>query len=225
MASLIFSHSKQIVNKSQKEANRIANLLCKDDNIDNWRNEYNKAYNMLIEKEFKQFDEYLKISSELHTRYINLIKPPQNQNYFITIRPDDNKCNFIDFKEKCLNFVNRKCFINYTLTFEQKGTCIDDLGKGFHCHIVAKMKQRSKGEIIRDTLSSWNDWINNKYITENCIEIIPTKNPEALVNNYLIEYKSEDNHKIKTKDWDDIWRSNMSIEKIYSTFLKGRGDE
>lgn len=135
--------------------------------------------------------------------------------YFITIRPDDSKCCFEDFREKVMTFLKRKCFLEYTLSFEQKGTTPSDMGRGFHCHIIAKMKQRSKGEVLRDTLNSFKEWIDKEWIASNCIDVVITKNPEKLVLNYLVKYESEDGHKMATKAIDDLWRSSMAIEPLY----------
>lgn len=212
MASLIFAHSKSIVTRAKKDATKMANQLAHDDN---WKEIYDKTYETILKSELKQFDEYLRVSALLHDRYTDTLKVT-HQNYFLTIRPDDTKCTFDDFYDKVLRFVKRKCFLHYKLSFEQKGTVPDELGKGFHCHIVAEMKQRSKTEVLRDTLSSWNDWIEKKYIQSNCIQVLTTKNPDQLIDDYLIAYKSDDEHKICTKEMDELWRKQYNLQHIYS---------
>lgn len=212
MASLIFAHSKSIVTRAKKDATKMANQLAHDDN---WKEIYDKTYETILKSELKQFDEYLRVSALLHDRYTDTLKVT-HQNYFLTIRPDDTKCTFDDFYDKVLRFVKRKCFLHYKLSFEQKGTVPDELGKGFHCHIVAEMKQRSKTEVLRDTLSSWNDWIEKKYIQSNCIQVLTTKNPDQLIDDYLIAYKSDDKHKICTKEMDELWRKQYNLQHIYS---------
>lgn len=137
------------------------------------------------------------------------------QSYMITIRPDQNKIDFYDFKERVEEFVSRKCFLEYKYSFEQKGTDPMSLGNGFHVHIVAKMKQRSKSEVLRDTLSTWKDWVEKGYIAANCIDVITTKNGDQLVENYLVEYKSDDGHKELTHSWDELWRTGMSLQRLY----------
>lgn len=139
------------------------------------------------------------------------------QSYMITIRPDDSKVDFIDFQRYVEYFVQRKCFIDYQYSFEQKGIEPMDIGKGFHVHIVANMKQRSKSEVLRDTLSSWKEWIDKGLIASNCIDVITTKNKDALVENYLLEYKSDDGHKEVTRSWDELWRTGMSLKRLYSS--------
>lgn len=213
MASLIFAHSKAIVNRAKKHASNIASMM--EESGHDYQEVYDKTYNSYLKSEMTNFDQYLEVSSMLHKRYLDKIKPPSDKAYFITIRPDDSKISFSEFKDKVTKYLQRKCFISYTLSFEQKGTSIDEMGKGFHCHIVAKMKQGSKAEVLRDTLSTWNDWIQNKYIYPNCIEVLITNNPEKLVEQYLVEYISEDDHKAATKSTDSLWREQNNIQNIY----------
>lgn len=211
MASLIFSHSKAIVNKAKKAASAYA-MMCEEQG-GNYREAYDMMYHTELRTAYAQFDEYLRVSKELHDRYKDFIQPTK-QAYFITIRPDCSKCNLLEFMCKVEEYLKRKCFLAYTLSYEQKGTSDDTIGQGFHCHIVADMKQRSKTEVIRDTISSWKKWIDEGKIASNCIQVDVTKNPDELVQNYLIEYKSDDDHKVATKEWDDKWRSNIGIPYI-----------
>lgn len=137
------------------------------------------------------------------------------QTFMITIRPDDSKAYFPDFKEKVEEFVKRKCFLAYKYSFEQKGVEPENMGKGFHVHIVANMKQRSKSEVLRDTLSSWKDWIEKGLITANNIHVCITKNGDELVQTYLIDYESDDGHKAITKDYDHQWREAVGLYNLY----------
>lgn len=212
MSTLIFSHSKSIVTKAKKAARKAA------DNAEqiglDYKTAYELTYNTVMKTEMSLFREYLDVAKQLHSEYIEFTNPSK-QSYFITIRPDDSKCTIVDFINKVESFMKRKCFISYSLSYEQKGTCIEDLGKGFHVHIVADMKQNSKGQVLRDCLSSWNDWIEKGLITKNNIDVRTTKNPDKIVDDYLIEYKSDDGHKEVTKDMDSLWRSTNNIESIY----------
>lgn len=137
---------------------------------------------------------------------------PVKRNWFITIRPDTKIITFEAFYDMVQKFVKRSCFINYTLSFEQKGTSDETLGQGFHTHIVAQMTQRSKGEVLRDTQSTFK-----KCTAKNCIQVLLCKNPEELIDSYLINYESNDEHKIVTKIWDTKWREKMNLKEIYST--------
>lgn len=220
MASLIFAHSKSVLNKARKEAMNIGALMERSGlDYQEW---YDKTYQSELDKELMRFEEIIGFANTLHERYKAIVGGGHESKFFITLRPNDTKCTFLEFKEKVEAYVKRKCFIEYEYSFEQKGTNIDDLGKGFHVHIIAKMKQRSKSEVLRDTKSTFNDWITTGKIAENCIEVLVTKNGDKLVQDYLIEYKSDDGHKEVTKKWDYIWREKEGVEKLYSFSLQSQ---
>lgn len=207
MASLIFAHSKSIVNKAKKQARIFAQqgeTMGKD-----YKETYNSVYDMNISLAMKEFDELLSVSSMFHERYLTYTS--KNKEYFITIRPDDKRISFNDFNAKVIEYLSRKCFLSYTCSYEQKGTSDETLGKGFHCHIVATMRQKSKGEVLRDTLSSFKPWIDEGIIASNCIQVCITNNGPQLIQSYLIDYESEDNHKVITKEWDVKWRQENNI--------------
>lgn len=211
MASLIFAHAKSMVKGCRKRAMENARLdeqMGKD-----YKERYEFWYDELIARESHEFDEYLRIAQMLHGQYLEAC--PRKQAYFITIRPDCNKVAFVDFKEKVESFVNRSCFIDCTYSFEQKGTLPSEMGDGFHVHIVTTSKHRSKGECLRDTLSSWKKWIDDGWIAANCIDVGVTKNPASLIENYLIDYKSDDEHKMPTKAMDELWRTTNGLAPIY----------
>lgn len=209
MSSLIFAHAKSIRNKAKKYASSIADMdeaLGKD-----YKTSYEESYNQIVRNETNEFKEILYIAQELHGIYKETIGLETSNWYFITIRPDEKLTNFIEFKSQVEKYVKRKCFIDYTLTYEQKGTSNENLGSGYHCHIVAYTSWRSKGEALRDTKSTFN-----KICAPNCIEIKPTRNPNDIIQNYMIDYKSDDNHKIETKIWDDKWRIENKLKNIYN---------
>lgn len=211
MASLIFAHAKSICKKAKSEAKDLA---MSDEKLGKSFDErYQYWYDLLISREYDAFDEYIEVASKLHERYI--AANGRKQSYFITIRPDCNKVDFITFKEKVESFVSRACFTEVTYSFEQKGTTPSEIGTGFHVHIVAQSKHRSKGECLRDTLSSWNTWVSEGRIAANCIDVAVTNNGQALIQNYLIDYKSDDNHKSPTKSMDELWRSEVGIQPLY----------
>lgn len=180
-----------------------------------------EAYAAASDYEDKKFERIARKSVQMMLTYKRImeeegaITPGQGigarQTFFITIRPDTTKTKFHDFYNLVRNYIERKMFINYKLSFEQKGTCEEDLGKGFHVHIVAETTCRSKGEVLRNTISTFG-----KCTAANCIQVDVCKNPEETVQKYLIDYESKDNHKIETKEWDARWRANECLDNIYS---------
>lgn len=127
--------------------------------------------------------------------------------FMITIRPECKKINLHTFKKDVDNYLKRKMFKHiYIATYEQKGTTMDTLGNGFHVHIIAETTCRSKGEVLRNTISTFE-----RYTATNCIQVDVCKNPEGVMNDYLIDYKSQDGHKEITKEWDSLWREREGL--------------
>lgn len=136
-----------------------------------------------------------------------LIKQDAKRTFMITIRPDTNKINFATFKNDVDNFLTRTMFHKiHHCSFEQKGTSLDTLGHGFHVHIISETTCRSKGEVLRNTISTFK-----RYTADNCIQVDVCKNPEETIQNYLIDYKSKDGHKEITKEWDARWREQVGL--------------
>lgn len=130
--------------------------------------------------------------------------------FMITVRPDENLISFNEFYNLVAKFVERKCIISYTLSFEQKGMSDETLGKGFHVHIIADMTQHGKAAVLRDTKSTFACCT-----APNCVQVDWCRNPKEVVKNYLINYISKDEHKSETKEWDTKWREHEHLLAIY----------
>lgn len=180
---------------------------------------YEEALERAKHEAMVEFEMNCKLGIELMVKFKELAsdkglyKDRIKQWYFITIRPDTKAININAFMDKVMTFVNRKCFIAYEASFEQKGTTDDTLGDGFHVHMIANMSQRSKGEVLRDTISSFKDCTS-----ANCIQVDILKSIDDLkrVREYYTEYESDDGHKILTQESDKLWRERLGIAPIYS---------
>lgn len=222
MSSLIFAHAKSIYNKAQKHASCTADIAysaeqyaTEEERKKIYHDTFQKNYELVIKTERKKFADILQIATVLHEDYIAITGSVTNQWYFITIRPDCSKVSFNEFYDKIEKLTERKCFKQFSLSFEQKGTSDETLGEGFHVHIVSEMTFRSKPDCIRGMLSSFNKWINKEYIAEQCIDVQVSSRPEELIQGYLIDYKHSDKHKIATKEWDMKWREALNLKPIY----------
>lgn len=204
----------------EKSLSKLKNELVDDDNIF----ELNK---MIIENILmKKMENDMRRGIQLMMMFKDISKEMgllDNNNkltntFFITIRPDEKKIKFLDFKINMINLLKRKCFINiYIATLEQKGTTIIDMGRGFHFHIISKMSQRSKTEVLRDLFNS----VKN-YTALNCINVKIINN-ETEYNNafaYLNDYTSADGHKNETKEIDKIWRLYEDIKDLSCPSVK-----
>lgn len=134
------------------------------------------------------------------------------QTYFITIRPNEQDIQFQGFYDHVHKFISRKCFKQFELVFEQKAT-EPPYGKGFHCHILAQMSQRSKGEVLRDVQSTFKHCAS-----ANCIQvdIVKTNDDLTRIRGYMLEWKSDDEHKEVTKQADIAWREQLGLLPVYT---------
>lgn len=207
MSSKIFQYAQSAYTKAEKNARKSA-LSLEPTDVDKQDEIYKMVFDTEIIIAKNRFNKILELSEELHEQFLTRYK----KNWlFITIRPDESKLTFYEFSSLVNKFVNRKCIKTFTLSYEQKGISSEALGNGFHCHIVCDTTWRSKGEALRDTLSTFK-----KICAPNCIQIDKTNNPDNIIEKYLIEYESKDEHKHSTKEWDTIWREQNGIQELYT---------
>lgn len=216
MSTLIFAQAKAIRKKCLAKAalDRSIAENCGEPE-DKIQEAGREGYNRELISQTKEFIEICKIAKLLHEEYTKELGIQTHNWYFISIRPDDRVCTFEEFYDFCRKFAARKCHIQFTLTFEQKGEVEQDLGKGFHFHMVSNMTQTSQPEVLRDVKSTFNKLIESLKIAANCIQVTTTRNPDDIIEKYLTDYESIDGHKNKTKEMDKLWREKMNLEKAY----------
>lgn len=202
----MYAKANSIAKAAKKYAAKMATLVDED----HYQEEYERHFETQVSLGIKEHITTMKIFSRLEEATAEYLSE-KRQWYFITIRPDESKIDFKDFYKKVAKFVNRACIEDYHLSLEQKGTDVASMGKGFHVHIIAKAKWRSKAECLRDSQSSFVSCT-----AANCVQVLTTKNPMEIVQNYLIDYKSDDGHKEVTKAWDEAWRKTLQLLPHYS---------
>lgn len=181
--------------------------------IENLHINGNIPYQQAEQQQIEQFIKTCKFGIKLMNTFKSLQNHTYNTMYFITIRPDETKVSFQEFYNDIYKLINRKCFLSFKLSFEQKGTDSESMGRGFHVHIIAMMKQSSPGNVLRDVYSS----VKN-YTAYNCIDVkkLFTQQDVDNVEQYITEYKSDDDHKIATKECDSLWRDKNNLKSIYN---------
>lgn len=191
--------------KMAKEVDRLSRLYESCENPQSLED----IENMVLEKNKRA----MKYGCQLALAYkevatdMGLLTAKATNTFMITVRPECKKVNFHRFKEDVQHYIQRKMFKHiYICSYEQKGTSMETLGHGFHVHIIAETTCRSKGEVLRNTTSQFS-----QYTAPNCIQVDVCKNPEGVKQDYLIDYKSQDGHKIITKEWDSIWRTKQCL--------------
>jgi len=129
--------------------------------------------------------------------------------YMITIRPPHDT-NWILFKNTTETFINKwkDSWTNYEYAFEQKGETIDDVGKGFHVHIIITTNKTNyyPSHILRDAKKAWD------YVGSNCIQVDTLKNL-AKAKGYIRGDKAQE--KQGAVAMDSIWREKIGIKEIY----------
>jgi len=133
--------------------------------------------------------------------------------YAIGISPKPG-IDFQYFADTVQKYLEKPCFSGeITYSFEQRGKDDSERGKGFHVHIVAEMKQRSKTEVLRDSKTMWAPLAD-----ANCIdvEMLKTGTDKAQAISYLTNYTSKNGHKELTREQDEKWRKTMNLLPIYT---------
>lgn len=76
---------------------------------------------------------------------------------WLTVSPNE-KVLFKDFEKKVSQFSQRKMFKDYFYVYEQRGQHKDEIGKGFHCHLLLKRNIMYKqNKIISNSKNSFKN--------------------------------------------------------------------
>lgn len=137
--------------------------------------------------------------------------------FWITLRPSpEHNERFDSFKQQTFDYMKRKMFLDWKLVFEQKGETDEQMGTGYHVHIIANCKKNiNKQKLIRDTKSTWSPWLNG-YCPEAFIEI--EKMETQTEYNNRIKYitgEKKDEYKHAAQKIDINWRVKKGLKNIY----------
>lgn len=157
-----------------------------------------------------QLKDEMILANEISTMFSEIRGSSKTNWQFITIRPNLTTT-WVEFKQVCDKYLSSKRWIDGSYSYEQKGESLDTVGTGFHLHIIADTTWRSKAECLRDTINAFKSCC-----APNCIKVIPTKTPQKLIKDYLVDYKSDDDHKEVTQVWDALWRDNLQLPHLHN---------
>lgn len=230
MATLIFAQAKAIRKKAKAEADIIEKglraapkekaicrcehgpdswmCMCGDEEIKKLKAE---VYDKVVEAETMEFKAIMEIARDLTGVYREVSGQDTRHWMFITIRPDMTKILFEEFRSKMVKKIN-SCvrILEATYSFEQKGESVETLGHGFHIHIMAWVTWAYPSGARRDLRDFAAAWCGPK-----SVDVRNERDPAGCIQRYLIDYKSEDGHKEKTKKWDSIWRAEKGLKGLY----------
>jgi len=145
-------------------------------------------------------------------------------NWFsIALQPSrDFKDNFDEFRDIVQNkYIKRKMFLGARYCFEQKGENADDIGIGYHVHILASCRYGlAKTQIIKDTKSTFNKFLKGEFPAAFCeVEYIRTLGHFQNVFDYMSDIKIDKN-KSPASIVDRLFRKQFNLDDIYEINFK-----
>jgi len=141
----------------------------------------------------------------------------------ITLRPgNEHSHRFTEFKTLCEEkYLNRAFFIERKWCWEQKGETPEEMGKGYHIHILAKVKRPSfKTELIRDTFRTFKKFL----LGEQPDAFIKVKYVDSIEYfNNLLTYMDgikSDIEKEASVAMDKPWRAKYGLNDWYGDTIE-----
>lgn len=167
-----------------------------------------KEYNEMVAKLYEKYNYNAKLETVTERKVTK-----QYTHIFVTINPPPT----LDLKI-FINQINKTLSKNwiegYIYVIEQRGENENELGKGFHSHILIKLLNHKKqSEINREIKNTWKkilDIDNYHILNIKFIDDLEQKRKQG----YILGEKSEDIKHLKQK-MDIVFRRNNSIQKYY----------
>lgn len=168
--------------------------------------------------------EFKKLEAQLHDDFIiktlgintNVNKRNHKKPYthlFITINPPPSY-NLKDFLNTIQKTIKKNWIEGYLYVIEQRGENEEELGKGFHTHILIKLiDHKRRSQIDREIKNTWKKILdvdnyhilNIKYIDDD---------EQKRKQKYMLSLKSEEIKHLKQK-YDIIFRQKNNLQKFY----------
>lgn len=137
----------------------------------------------------------------------------------ITIRPKEGEYDLEHFHIYLLAWLKKKYFLGGVYTFEQCGEDTLTMGKGWHVHIICKLKPYVQfQELKRDVERCIPGVINESYTFEVGNEkrkFLSTKRDLEYCLNYIEGDKHNDD-KVAAVNINNEWRRAMNLQRIYT---------
>lgn len=162
---------------------------------------------------------------DLQTQHNNNIVKDLPDNFFYTFNPRPD-VSFDDFYKGILRIIKKKHITDGIWVIEQRGTSLEDIGKGFHFHMLFKRGKKGLYEWKKELKSSISSLIGEADETKegyneiierySCLKIIKDEDLEK-TKNYLLGSKSVKKDKTKSakQEWDKIFREDRDLKSYY----------
>lgn len=133
--------------------------------------------------------------------------------FMITIRPKDNMVAFETFKADVELFISELPFKEVEYCYEQKGESLEELGKGFHTHIVFSTDKVNywQSHILRDAKKKKYGFL--KYTKANCIQVDKVI-CEKRAREYIRGIKNDEEKELSCQ-FDEVWRKQLEMVTIF----------
>lgn len=177
-----------------------------------------------LEREITRFKEECKIALQLKqaAMEVGLIRAPPTPQIegglvgkycLITIRPPDGTC-FFNFKTEVERYIKRPYFISGEYAFEQCGENAEDVGNGFHVHILACVKdyvqfKELNRDVHKDVSGDFMFQVGNEKK-----KFLRTQTDLEFCQHYIRGDKHND-AKRAAISWNAEWRAMNALDDLY----------
>lgn len=135
---------------------------------------------------------------------------------FITVNPNAT-CSIVDFRALINKMLLKVWLVSYVYVIEQRGQSEEELGKGFHLHIIIKKPDnKSTAHIVREIGSTFKKVCDtSNYHCYNTKSISEEEYIRKL--EYILGTKEStlDNRKDLKQHFDKLFRERMFIDPFY----------
>lgn len=179
-----------------------------------------EAYEAYMRLEMEQALKEMRLACELEIAYREVRnemglndKADKGRHTFLTIRPP-NTVSWLVFYEKTQAFIekwqNKWDWAEWC--YEQKGTNEQNMGCGFHIHILIKTTATNyyKSHILRDAIRAFPE------VAAHCIQADSIPAPRVEKCRQYIRGNKQTPEKLEAVPYDKIWRASMNLEEIYT---------
>lgn len=135
---------------------------------------------------------------------------------WLTVNPNTS-VELKDFLKQLHKFANRALFEEYMYVVEQRGTCEDTMGTGFHAHLLLKRSMTYKpGKVQKHSMNSWKrmTYVYNPQIFN--FHWCPQKYIEDKKEYMRVGGKTGDGKELK-QQIDSVWREKNNIQTFYES--------
>lgn len=205
-------HHEQIL----RNCIRRVNTLCVGDPTIDWNERVIAEYKADVDsfKSRKELISYL-VDAYKEVGLLGSTEKLSDKWVLITLRPEDGATSLSNFIYDVNTLLGKNMFLKKEWCYEQTGKTEEEQGKGFHCHILATVKNYvNVADIVKAT----------GFIRYNCLTQIGSKNGKKFLHDerdlqFCKNYIRGEKHNTE-KDLsvciDKIWRKQNGLKDIYS---------